>query len=123
MSRICTFTLAGTSGVRAVDTVRPLIALGVIIRTSGGLSHGPNDPYELRRTEFYGRADEHFVWGQIIQFKTELFKAKNYTSKSWRGPGKGRVWGFSKQNPCCLIVLRDGVKYPERYNHTFWEPT
>jgi hypothetical protein len=70
----------------------------------------------------YGRADERFTWGQLIVFNEARYKELNWTSKRWRGPGRGRVYGFSRKFPWCVIVLVDGWLYPVSYAHSFWDP-
>lgn len=104
------------------DATRALITMKVLQRTSGGLSQGPNSRSNRQMTEHFGRADERFTFGQIVDYDEEYARRRHWVSKRWRGRGSGRVWGFSKQQPWCMIVWVDGTKYPERYAHTFWKP-
>ena len=95
----------------------------VFIRTCGGWSRGPDHPSMLARLHAYGSADARLTIGQIIEFDLDYWKSiGNCVSRTWRSPGYGRVWGFSTQDPTCVIVLKDGTRYPQRYFHLFWKP-
>lgn len=118
--RVTHFNVPG--GSRVVATDAPLIASKTYVRTSGGLSAGPLHPHNVAMTERYGRADERLCYGQLIVFRDDIFLSMNHVSRSWRSPGSGRVFGFSSQQPWCVIVAVDGVKYPQRYSHHLWEP-
>ena len=64
-------------------------------------------------------ARDFFVEGQIIKASAEGIE----TNALRRSPlTMGRVFGFSKKYPWCIIVKRDGIKYPELYSGSFWEP-
>lgn len=69
-----------------------------------------------KMTEKCGRADARFSWGQTVQPSPEgITHLGTYM-------GRGRVWGFGRKYPWCVIILREGVRTPVSYSHIFWEP-
>lgn len=75
-----------------------------------------NDPSNLAMMLCYGIAEQRLVEGQIVQVSRDGLR------HGIKG-GKGRVWGFPRAHRWCVLVKRDGNKYPSSYSHTFWEPT
>jgi hypothetical protein len=64
-------------------------------------------------------ARDFFVEGQLVKASKEGLATNRHRRSLLL---RGQVFGFSRKYPWCIIIKRDGIKYPESYAGDFWEP-